>query len=101
MGTYIDSLQRVGTAQTPSPSLFNNYKCRGPVLKEFSLFDYTKLVTIVNKSKMRPGNISFSKKHSYFESRYQCTLSVTSSSNIFMVLIELFSLNKNAEDIVP
>lgn len=100
METCIDHLQRVGTAQKPSSSLFDNYKCRGPVLQEFSLFDYAKLVTIISKSKNRAGNISFSEEHSYFGSRYQRTLPNTSTSDILIVLVGSFSLNKNAEDAV-
>lgn len=101
MQTYIDNLQRIGTASKPSTSLFDNYECKGLVLQEFSLFDYVKLVIIISKSKKKPGNISFSKKHSYFRSKYQHTLPNTSFSNIFVILVNSFSLNKDAEDAVP
>lgn len=78
--------------------LFENYQWRGQELKQFSLFDYTKLVSVVKKK--TDGNITFSAQHFYSDCMFQRPLKLQSLCQVMVALVEFFSTNKAAEDAV-
>ena len=89
---------RIGRSAKKPVTLFDNYQSRGSQLKEFSLFDYVKLIVVVKDKKNT--NILFSAEHLYSDSMFQCPLNLESPCRTLVSLVGSFSTNESVEDAV-
>ena len=79
-------------------TLFDNYQSRGSQLKEFLLFDYVKLITVVKDKK--DTDILFSAEHPYSDSMFQRPLDLELPCCTLVALVGSFSTNESVEDAV-
>ena len=92
------TLHRIGKSIKRPTTLFENYQWRGQELEGFSLFDYTKLVSVVKKK--TDSDIMFSSSHLYSDGMFQRPFKLESLCRVLVALIGSFSTNKAAEDAV-
>ena len=88
----------IGRSVKKPVTLFDNYQSRGSQLKEFLLFDYVKLVTVVKDKK--DTDIIFSPEHPYLDSMFQRPLDLELLCRILVLLAGSFSTNESVEDAV-
>lgn len=88
-----------GASRMMLASLFHNYYYQGEDLKLYFFYDYIKVISYMKYNIRQKGNISFDKYHLNLWSKVQW-LSTILVCKMLVVLIGLFSINKNAKDAI-
>lgn len=95
-----DTLNYVRTSRKVPRSSFYSYEYMGPRLEEFSLYDYTRLVSTVSESNRQADDISFTAEHSHSKPKVQRPLQIASPCETLVALIGSLSTNEAIEDAV-